>query len=60
MEKRVISDDEMLKDTLTMYKRLVQRQLLLMKTITDLKGRCASQAKYINTLETSINKELSK
>ena len=58
MEQRSVSDDEMLKDTLGIYKKLVQRQLLLMKTITELKARCLSQAKFIQTLETSINEKL--
>jgi len=58
MEKRTLSGDEMLKDTLDMYKKLVNRQLLLMKTITELRAKTDHQAKHINTLETTIKDRL--
>jgi len=57
-EKRSITDAEMLKDTLGMYKTLVNRQLMLMKTVTELRAKVEHQAKYIQTLETSINDKL--
>jgi len=57
-EKRTITDAEMLKDTLGIYKTLVNRQLMLMKTVTELRAKVEHQAKYIHTLETSINDKL--
>jgi len=57
-EKRSITDAEMLKDTLGIYKTLVNRQLMLMKTVTELRAKVEHQAKYIHTLETSINDKL--
>lgn len=58
MEKRSLTGEELLKDTLGMYKTLVNRQLMLMKTVTELKAKTEAQSKYIQTLETSINDKL--
>lgn len=58
MEKRSLTGEELLKDTLGMYKTLVNRQLMLMKTVTELKAKVEAQSKYIQTLETSINDKL--
>jgi predicted patatin/cPLA2 family phospholipase len=58
MEKRESTSEEILKETLGMYKKLVQRTIHQTKTIEELKSQIIQQHKFIKTLEKTINDKL--
>lgn len=58
MDKREATSEEILKDTLTMYKKLVTRTIQQTKLIEELKSQLRQQHQFIKTLEKTINDKL--